>query len=276
MSPRPTLRLCLVVCLAVTAGCSFFGPQPESYTSTYDYSVGIDADETLRNLTVRVPMAQLDGTPVFEASDVAPNGTLDTTFDGSTTTNRSFNDTFGVEIVETRHGPMLELTADRLTVETRYYRFVENETVGRIEQIPKSEYDASDPTHSKQTRRTVATSVVLDVSYPIETQSPVGASPVFYTGGVQRALVDCRLPYQAETACFDYRAPVYLSYDTAGNASVDVSATFTGSNEWFSGGWTGNDYQDRVHANATGPQDGWVQAAGHTETGRGRYPTPDP
>ncbi|WP_254274007.1 hypothetical protein [Haloarcula marina] len=257
------LRTLLVACLLLSAGCSFLGPNPDSYTSTYDYSIGVDADETLRNVTVRLPVPQVDGTPTYEATDVAPNGTL--------------GGVFAVSLVETRYGPMLELTADRFPVETRYYRYVEEDGVGRQERIDAAEYDPENPDHAKRTRRTVATSVFRDVPYPIETRTPVGASATFYPGAsVTRTLTACSFPYRDETACFEYDAPVYLAYDAPESARVDASAMVVGSNQWFSGGWTGNDYHDRVHANATGPRDGWVNASGHTEAGRGNYPSPDP
>ncbi|GGN86658.1 hypothetical protein [Haloarcula pellucida] len=254
---RRTLLPLLIVCLVLTAGCSFFGPNPDSYSSSYDLSVGVDADETLRNVTIRVPLPQVDGNATFEATDVAPNGTFD------------------ARVVETEYGPMLELTTDEFTVETRYYRYVEADGVGRQEEISEAEYDPENPNHAKRTRRTASTSALRDATYPIETRTPVGTSPTFYGDGVTRSLTDCSLPYRDETACFTYDAPVFLSYDAPATARVDASVMVVGSNEWFSGGWTGNSYADRVHANATGPQDRWVSASGHTETGRGNYPSPE-
>ncbi|WP_135302549.1 hypothetical protein [Haloarcula amylovorans] len=258
---RRSLRLVVVVVLVLTAGCSFFAPNPDSYTSTYDYSVGIDADTTLRNVTVRLPVPQTNGSATYNASEIAPNGTLDGAFD--------------VTLIETEHGPMVELTADEFPVETRYYRFVEEDGVGQREQISESEYDPSNPDHQKVTRRSAGTVAVRDAPYPIETRAPVGSSPTFYGDAVTRSLATCSFPYTDETACFAYDAPVYLSYDAPADARVDASVMFIGSNEWFTAGWTGNDYVDRVHANATGPQDDWITTTGETETGRGNYPSPE-
>lgn len=259
---RTHLYLLVVALLAVTAGCSFLGPSPDSYTSTYDYTMGIDADATLTDVTIRVPAPQLDGAAALNATTVVPNGTVDGAFDAA--------------LVETAHGPMLELTAESFSVEPRYYRFVEADGVGRREEIAESAYDPSNPNHLKVDRRAVDVTVTRAAAYPIETRSPVGTEPTFYADdAVTRGLVECSVPYQDETVCFGYDAPVYLSYDVAGDAHVAGSITFTGSNEWFTGGWTGNSYYDQVQFNATGPQDGWARGDGYTETGRGRYPAPE-
>lgn len=260
---RSDLATLLVACLALTAGCSFLGPNPDSYTSTYDYAVGIDADATLDDVTVRLPLPQLGGQTTYNASAVAPNGTVDGAFDAT--------------VVETEAGPMLELTTETFSVETRYYRFVEEDGLGRREEISEAEYDPTNPDHQRQSRRTVGVSVSRSVEYPIETRTPVGDSPTLYAAdAVTRSLTDCTLPDRGETACFVYDAPVYLSYDAPADADVTGSVTFTGSNEWFTGGWTGNSYTDRVTVGATGPQDGWVEGRGYTETGSGNYPSPEP
>jgi hypothetical protein len=247
----------LLAGLTLTAGCSFFASNPESYTSTYDYRVGVDATGTLSNATIRVPLPQVDGEATYDASVVEPNGAFD------------------AAVVETQYGPMLELTADEFVVETRYFRFVEEDGMGRREEIDESQYDPSNPDHHKQAQRTVSVSVTREATYPIDTRTPVGESPTFYGEGVTRELADCRMPYPDETACFAYDAPIYLSYDAREDARVSGNVVFTGSNEWFAGGWTGNSYADRVAFAATGPQDGWLIVNGTTEVGQGTYPSPE-
>jgi hypothetical protein len=277
MPSRELLLTLLVACLALTAGCSFFATNPESLSSSYEYSVGIDADETLQNVTLRVPLPLLDDDLAVTESEIAPNGTLEVDFDSSTMgTDRTATERFEASVVDTEHGPMLELTADRFTVETRYFRYVEEDGLGRQEEISESEYEPDNPDHAKRDQRTVSATLTLDATYPIETRDPVGASPTLYGDGVTRELTECRAPYRDETACFGYDAPVYLSYETADDAQVDATTSFYGSNEWFTGGWTGNNYRDRVRVSATGPRNDWATAEGYTETGVGNYPSPEP
>lgn len=260
---RLSLPVLLLACVVVTAGCSFLGPNPDSYTSTYEYTVGIDANATIQNATIRMPLPQTDGTTAVNASVVAPDGTVDGAFDAT--------------VVETEYGPMLELTTAELVVETRYYRVVEEGGQGRREEISRSEYDPSNPDHQRVAFRTASVYVTVNADYPLETQEPVGTEPTFYqSDAVTRAATECRLPNQGETVCYGYDAPVYLAYDAPANASVTGIATFGGYNEWFTGGWTGNEYTDRVTFRATGPQNGWITADGYTETGRGNYPSPEP
>jgi hypothetical protein len=169
---------------------------------------------------------------------------------------------------------MLELTADEFVVETRYVRFVEEDGLGRREEIDESAFDPEDPDHRKVTRRTVTVSVTREATYPIETRTPVGESPTFVPEAT-RNLTNCPFPYRDETACFAYDAPIYLSYESAESTRVSGVVATHGSNEWFAGGWTGNGYSDTVRFDVTGPQDGWTAANGTTEVGRGKYPSPE-
>jgi len=260
---RNYLPVLLLVCLTLTAGCSFLGPNPDSYTSTYEYTVGIDANTTLQNATIRVPLAQVDGETAVNVSVVAPDGTVDGAFDAT--------------VVQTEYGPMLELTTNELRVETQYYRIVEEGGQGRREEISRSEYDPSNPNHQRVAFRTVSAYVMVDTEYPLETREPIGTEPTFYAeGAVTRNATACELPNRGESVCYAYDAPLYLAYDAPANASVEGIVTFAGYNEWFTGGWTSNEYTDRIHYAVTGPQDGWITADGTTETGRGNYPSPEP
>lgn len=258
MTRRPILAALLAV-LTLTAGCSFLAPNPESHTSTYEYSVGVDATGTLEDVTIRVPLPQLDGA-IVDADAVAPNGTVDG---------------MDAAVIDTEYGPMLELTAKTFVVETRYFRVVEADGIGRREEIDESQYDPENPDHRTVSHRTVTVRVTKTATYPIETRTPVGASPTFVPDAT-REPTDCPFPYRDETACFAYDAPVYLSYESSASTRVSGVVAVYGSNEWFAGGWTGNSYADRVEFAATGPRDDWTVANGTTEVGRGTYPSPEP
>jgi hypothetical protein len=259
MTRRPVLAV-LLAALTLTAGCSFLASNPESYTSTYEYSVGVDATGTLSDVTIRVPLPERDGDVVVDADAIAPTDTVDG---------------MDAAVVDTEYGPMLELTASEFVVETRYFRVVEADGMGRREEIDESEYDPTNPDHQKVSQRTVTVSVTRTAAYPIETRAPVGASPTFVPDAT-RELTECPFPYRDETACFAYDAPVYLSYESSPSTRVSGVVAVDGSNEWFAGGWTSNGYSDRVEFAATGPREGWVAANGTTEVGRGTYPSPEP
>lgn|GEM_PF-2782043 len=254
---RSTLAV-LLVAPTLTAGCAFPATASDSYTSPYDYHVGVDATGTLSDVTIRLPLTQ--GGASADADAFAPNGDVDG---------------FDASVVDTEYGPMIELTANEFAVETRYYRFVEEDGIGRREGIDESEYDRSNPDHHRQERRTVTVSVTREATYPVETRAPVGESPTFDPDAT-RELTDCPVPYRDETAWFAYDTPVFLSYDAAADARASGGVTVSGSNEWFTGGWTGNSYGDRMTFTATGPRDEWLVANGTTEVGHGTYPSPEP
>ena len=56
-------------------------------------------------------------------------------------------------------------------------------------------------------------------------------------------------------------------------AVLHVSAQLDGRNEWFSGGWTGNEYREWSRVELRGPQSGWVLADGELDVGSGNYRT---
>jgi hypothetical protein len=258
-----TATTLLVVCLALTAGCSFLAPNPDSHSSNHYYSLGVDLDGNVSDVTIRLPVAQQGGDATYNVTTLTENGTVEGVFDAT--------------VVETDRGPMLELTADRVTVEPRYYRFVVEGDMGRRERIPASEYDPSNPDHQKVDRRSVGLRADQQVEYPIETQAPLGASPTLYADdAVTRELSACGPTSMESATCFAYDAPVYLSYEAEGDVRMAGVVSLEGTNEWFAGGWTGNSYVDRVRFSATGAQDGWVTFEGETETGIGSYPAPEP
>ena len=83
---------------------------------------------------------------------------------------------------------------------------------------------------------------------------------------------------QRKTSKVPVKARTLRIYDSdaPANASVEAIATVGGYNEWFTGGWTGNEYTDRVHFTASGSQNGWIVANRYTETGRRNYSSPEP
>jgi hypothetical protein len=254
-----TLATGLLVLLVVGAGCAFPGVEPESRAGVYDYTFGLDAHGTVENATIRVPLPAEDGTSVLNASVLAPNGTVDGAFEAS--------------VVDTRYGPMLELRAREFVVEPRYFETVEEDGMGRRVEISESEYDPDDPTHSRVDFRSVDVLVTVEAPYPVDTETPVGDEPLLPTTS-DRVAAACEFPTTDGASCFDYGAPLYLSYGAAEGTRVDTVVAFEGRNEWFDGGWTGNGYRDSVDYRATGPQAGWVTAEGHLVVGNGNYPSP--
>jgi hypothetical protein len=252
-----TLSTVALVASVLLAGClGFLGPEPESFAGRYDYAVGIDASGTLTNVTIYAPLPVGPAGPPFNATVLAPDGTVD--------------DAFEATVVETEFGPMLALRADTIAVEPRYYAIVERDGVGERVEINESEYDPANPNHQRVAFRSVDLTASLPEPYPVKTREPVGSEPVL-PATATRVEAACPIPTTERAVCYTYEAPVYLSYGTAPDTTVDVIVTFEGRNEWFAGGWTGNGYRDSLTVRATGPQEGWVDGEGTLLTGNGRY-----
>lgn len=258
-STRNVLATVLVVLVVLSAGCAFPWTEPESRAATYDYTFGLDAHGTLSNATIRIPLPAESGESVLNASVLVPNGTVDGAFEAS--------------VVDTEFGPMLELRATEFVVEPRYFATVEGNGTGRRVEISEAEYDPDDPNHSIVDFRSVDLLVTVDAPYPVDTETPVGDEPLLPSSS-DRVPAACEVPTTESASCFDYDAPVYLAYDAADDARVQLIVHFEGRNEWFAGGWTGNGYRETVDYTATGPQSGWVDAEGHLVVGEGNYPSP--
>jgi hypothetical protein len=81
---------------------------------------------------------------------------------------------FTYELVDTEHGRMLAISADRIEVQRVYYREVENETMGWREPIPESQYDPSNPSMGVLDDGTFTFSVTATSEERLETAAPFG------------------------------------------------------------------------------------------------------
>lgn len=251
------LAVLAVAGIVLAAGClGFLAADPDSFAGSYQYGFGMDVHGTVTNVTVYVPLpVGPEGTP-FNASVLAPDGTVE--------------GAFSADVVETEFGPMLALRADRFEVEPRYYAVVERDGVGERVEISEAEYDPENPDHQRVGFRTVDVVATVSEPYPVETRDPVGTEPVLpaVEGRTEAA---CPYPTTDEAVCYEFGTTVYLSYEAAADTAVVVVVSAEGRNEWFAGGWTGNGYRDSVSVRVTGPQDGWVTAEGNSVTGNGNY-----
>jgi hypothetical protein len=262
----------LLVFGLVVGGLSVVGEQRRAETteSTYQYEVTISADETLENATFYVPVPIETGT-----SRLGDRFVEDVQYDRYTPAVRGYDRDptpvdFSYELVDTARGRMLAITADRIDVTTVYYRAVENETMGWYEQIPAEEYEPDDPDMGVQNDGSFTFTVTLVADDPIDTADPFDDEPLL-APGADRTEVDCFTGTSTTHRCFEYDGQMYADYETGAETTVYVSAQLDGRNEWFSGGWTGNEYREWSRVELRGPQSGWVLTDGELEIGSGNY-----
>ncbi|MFD1599974.1 DUF5518 domain-containing protein [Halobellus rarus] len=256
----------------VVGGLSVLGQQRQAATteSTYQYEVTIAADETLENATFYVPVPTEGG-----SSRLGERFVEDVRYDRYAPAVRGADPdpapvNFSYELVETERGQMLAITADRIEVSKVYYREVENETMGWYERIPAEEYDPDNPDMGVQNDGSFAFTVTLVADEPIDTADPFDDEPLL-APQADRTEVECVTGDSATHRCFEYEGQMYADYETNEGATVYVSAQLDGRNEWFSGGWTGNEYREWSRIELRGPQSGWVLTDGELEIGSGNY-----
>jgi hypothetical protein len=262
----------LLVFGLVVGALSVLGEQRRAETteSTYQYEVTIAADETLENATIYVPVPTENGT-----SRLGERFVEDVQYDRHTPAVQGYDPdpppvNFSYELVETERGRMLAITADRIEVTNVYYREVENETMGWYERIPAEQYDPDDPDMGVQNDGSFTFTVTLVADDPIDTATPFDDEPLL-APGADRTEVDCFTGTSATHRCFEYDGRIYVDYETSEETTVYVSAQLDGRNEWFSGGWTGNEYREWSRVELRGPQSGWVLTDGELEIGNGNY-----
>ena len=262
----------LLVFGLVVGALSVLGEQRRAETadSTYRYEVTIAADETFENATFYVPVPTENGT-----SRLGERFVEGVQYDRYTPAVQGYDPdpapvNFSYELVETQQGRMLAITADRIEVTNVYYREVENETEGWYEQIPAEQYDPSDPDMGVQNDGEFTFTVTLVADEQIDTADPFDDEPLL-APGADRTEVDCFSGNSVTRRCFEYDGQVYADYETSERTTVYVSAQLHGRNEWFSGGWTGNEYREWSRVELRGPQSGWLPTDSELVIGSGNY-----
>ncbi|GGN07583.1 hypothetical protein [Halarchaeum nitratireducens] len=270
MPARRTVFAVVLVVFALAVGgaavlfWNFTQPVEESYTHEYEYRASVTPNATLTNATLYLPVpAEANGTRVGAAvvdPRSVPNASV------------TRDATLSYALVDTPAGPMLAVDAARIPAKTR--------TAPDPTPLPTSDGPASDgPTttadpapapgnHSVTDPYTVT--VTLRTNHPIDTRSPVGDEPVLVPRR-NAVEVSCDDPGAGDATCRNVESAVYADYDAPANASVEVFVSLTGSNWWFAGGWTGNEYHQYGSVDLTGSQDGWASMNVTERVGFGTY-----
>lgn len=221
-----------------------------SYESSYTYDLAINSNGTLTNTTLFLPVPVADGDPDLGDAMVERGSTVE--------------GEFSYRVVDTRYGPMLRVTAERVTVTPIYYEFVErNGTRERVE-ISASEYDPSNPNMTRDANAGTLLSVTIQVNESVETAEPWGVELLF-NPRTDRRPTACDSPAGEWLQCYGYDTMVYARYETNETAQVDLLSYVEGQNAWWVFGWNYDAYRDRVSLDLRGSQDGWTNATGHVE-----------
>lgn len=261
-----------VVFSVVVAGLFVLGGDriDETTESTYTYEVSLAANQTIQNATFLIPVPVSNNTSALGELFVG-----EAQYDRHSPAVQGYEPTsepveFSYELVETEHGLMMAISTDRIEVTRVYYRSVENETMGWYERIDPDEYDPNDPTMGVQDDGSFRFTVSLATDRTIDSADPFGTEPLLTMTDELRE-IDCWGPASETARCYEYDSYGYASYEAADETIVYVHTGLEGRNEWFSGGWSGNNYREYASIELAGPQSGWYVTTGTLEVGSGNY-----
>lgn len=238
----------------------FTRPVPESYSHTAEYRASIRPDATLTNVTLYLPLP-VDGgaSPVGDALGAGSVGGVDAPANWS------------LEVADTEYGPMLAVSLP--TLEPAYRERppprpidpdAETATPGAATPTPDPQVT------SVRTLEDYLVRVEVAFEEPIDTRSPVGSEPVLRPR-FDATDAECPFPAPESTVCREFGTRMFLSYDAPANATVAVTVSYEARNDWFAGGWTGNDFRQSTRTVATGDGPGWVAVRGTEAVGEGTY-----
>ncbi|WP_292469818.1 hypothetical protein [Methanolobus sp.] len=232
----------------------------ESYMSSYNYDISIEANGPLDNVMLYVPL------PTFENKSIV----------GENMISRDFYNKapeWNFSIVETEHGNMLSITNDKIIPRYQSLPIA-------IEEDEDSENEVSVATESHEYSEEtpviwpVDFSIMTKVNQSIDTKDPVDNALVLlpkYKLSSSEPPYDIPTPDYIEPEYYEYESRIFAQYNSSNQTSVYIRVEVNGANEWWVGGWRSNSFQDRIIIRMNGPQDGWRTAEGSMVTGDGIY-----
>ncbi|MDD1706901.1 MAG: hypothetical protein LUO81_01700 [Methanoregulaceae archaeon] len=249
------LVIALVILAVVSIGwIAYQFNQGTKLSERHDYSYSIDLSYTtiIENVTLLVPVPELDGIPFL--ADVLMNGT-----------GYGIPPDWNLSIVEVNGTPMLVVWAARMVPEYHGIPIPVEPGASPSETPPPTASEYSDATPILMPVQIVATGTT-DVT--INTRHPLGHEPVFNPDG-QFTLTSAIPPtYQGEQ--YAHIVPIYIAYTSDRPATVSLHASITGTNSIWRGGWIYNTYEDSITVEL-GDTTGWVECKGTLLIAEGVY-----
>ncbi len=242
----------------------------DSLTHSYEYELNMEANGTLQNATLYVPVPVENG-----ESEI---GDLFVERDVYEDTDAEDASPWEYSLVPTERGLMLEIRAEQIEGRERIIlrEFDDDGRLTRVREVDEDEIP-DDMTNfdvvRHPTRYTRIAGVESDGS--IDTRSPLGNEPMLSpkdnVSEVDCSAVRHEVPFITGERCYVYASYVYADYEASPDTHVSLSARLEGSNSWWIGGWNSNWYSDHVRSTLVGEHDGWTAAEGAYSEEAGSY-----
>jgi hypothetical protein len=254
---KPSNILILVIVLLVVVVISwtywnFDQGTRQSERHVYTYSIDLSFNTTIDNVTLLLPVPELNGTPYFTGPFM--NGTA-----------HGVPPDWNVSLVRENGTPMLAIRANRMVPEYHGYPIAIEPGVSVLPTTrrPGHEYSGDTPVLVP-----VIITLVETTRSEIDTRSPVSHEPVFFPGG---GFTGSGISPASNGFAYDHQVPVYIGYTSDRPVSVSLVAGITGSNSIWRGGWLSNIYSDTVTIQPGTETQGWLQGEGRLVSGGGVY-----
>jgi hypothetical protein len=235
----------LVVILFAWTAYRFDQASQLSEQHTYSYAIDLSYTSTIDNVTLILPVPELNSTPMFMTS------LLDRTAYG-------VSPDWNLSVVYENGTPMLAIRADRMVPEYHGYP-IAIEPGARVlptTRVPGHEYSEDTP---------VLMPVMVAVMEPgaseINTRHPLGYEPVFFPEGV--------FTPGSNFPTYDHPVPVYINYTSEKPVVISLRVSVHGSNGIWKGGWVSNTYSDTVALEIVDGTRGWISGEGKLITAEG-------
>ncbi len=239
---RYILAILVIFSLSIV-GCVFNEPVKGSERHEFRYFIGIDLGvgdrvvdgKPIHNVTLILPYPCLNGTPLKLEIVSKP---------------RNWN----VSIVDTPYGKMLKIEA---------------------EVIKPVRMPAPIPIKPGETPKEVVTmempelndlEIKVMINRTVNTLNPFedyNLNPKFDV-----KIAKCSMAVGKEK-CYKFKTKIFAKYE--GDTEMHIYVSLEGRNEWFSYGWTGNEFHEWVTVDLKDPPNGWIDAVGRIECGKGVY-----
>jgi hypothetical protein len=245
--------LLLAVILFAWVSWQFGQVSRQSERHNYYYTLELSYTATIDNVTLFLPVPELNNTPVFMTTLL--NGTA-----------YGVSPDWNLSVANENGTPMLAIRAARMVPEYHGYPIAiePGTSVLPTTLVPGHEYSGDTPILMP-----VSVAVMETSASEIDTRHPVGHEPLFFTGG-NFTPGSCMTP-ACDGPVYDHRVPVYISYTSDGPVVLSLRVSVQGSNAIWRGGWENNLYSDTVVLETADGAQGWIEGQGKLITAAGVY-----
>ena len=219
----------------------------------YYYSIDLSYTTTIDNVTLFLPVPELNNTPLLITSLL--NGTA-----------YGVPPDWDLSVVSKNGTPMLAIRAARMVPEYHGYPVAvePGTTVLPTTLVPGHEYTGDTPVLVP-----VTIAVMESSESKIDTRSPFGHEPLFFPDETFTQ-VSCIAPL-CNGLKYNHQVPVYISYTSESPVVISLRVSVSGSNSIWRGGWQSNTYTDSVFLEITNTTRGWIDGKAELVTGEGVY-----